>query len=82
MDARFYLGTKNGQVMNVPSECYKIENPPAEADQSRYVRIGGTTFTIAANGAREDEEALFVLSSELVNRAELEIAIEAYERGY
>lgn len=82
MKASFYLGPLCGQHANVGSDCGEYSVDDAGMQRHHYVRVGGSTFTRAPAGSRENEEAMFTLRSQVESRSEIELAIEAYERGH
>jgi hypothetical protein len=82
MKAMLYRGTYDGQVIDAHPDCSEIQMTQLSTDPIRYVRAGGSTFTIGAGRVGEDEQALFVHASALDWRSDIEVAIEAFENGY
>ena len=82
MKASFYFGPLCGQHAIVGSDCLEYLADGTGQQRLYYVRIGGTSFTIGPGGSRQAEEAMFAPRSQLASRSEIELVIEAYERGH
>jgi hypothetical protein len=78
----YFRGPCDSRLDPVPSGRDVPGSPSAATYLHLYQQVGGTTFTKAPNGEREDEECLCVLSSELSTRTEAELVLEAYDCGY